>query len=293
MKYDYKTMLTLVLLFFLTQLVGLAILYKDISIKIGPTGEKEIVHSETVLGPRPEITGWETFVWIMSGIVISTGLILVIVWLKKVTWWKGLFFISVFLTISLALGVFMPTEYAFVLAFAIAGLKLYRPNLFIHNIAQVLMYSGIAILLVPLFDITWIIAVLIVISIYDIYAVFKSKHMVKMALFQTKSKLFAGITIPLKKTKKIKGRKIKMKQAIIGGGDVAFPLLFAGVVMESLMKSASINVGMAFLKVLVIPIIVSFTLLVLLIKGEEGKFYPGMPFITTGCLIAYAIVSLI
>jgi len=112
MKYDYKTMLTLVLLFFLTQLVGLAILYKDISIKIGPTGEKEIVHSETVLGPRPEITGWETFVWIMSGIVISTGLILVIVWLKKVTWWKGLFFISVFLTISLALGVFMPTEYA-------------------------------------------------------------------------------------------------------------------------------------------------------------------------------------
>jgi len=155
------------------------------------------------------------------------------------------------------------------------------------------MYSGIAILLVPLFDITWIIAVLIVISIYDIYAVFKSKHMVKMALFQTKSKLFAGITIPLKKTKKIKGRKIKMKQAIIGGGDVAFPLLFAGVVMESLMKSASINVGMAFLKVLVIPIIVSFTLLVLLIKGEEGKFYPGMPFITTGCLIAYAIVSLI
>ncbi len=296
MKYDYRTMLTLVLLFFLTQLIGLSILYKDISIKIGPTGEKQVVHTETVLGPRPEVSGWETFVWIMSGIVISTGLILVIVWLKKVIWWKGLFFISVFMTISLALGVFMPTEYAFILAFAIAALKLYKPNLFIHNIAQVLMYSGIAILLVPLFDITWIIAVLIVISIYDIYAVFKSKHMVKMALFQTKSKLFAGITIPLRKTKKVKsgkGKKIKMREAIIGGGDVAFPLLFAGVVMENLMKSASVSMGMAFLKVLIIPIIVSLTLVFLLIKGKEGKFYPGMPFITTGCLIAYGIVSLI
>jgi len=293
MKYDYRTMLTLVLLFFLTQLVGLAILYKDISIKIGLTGEKEIVHSETVLGPRPEITGWETFVWIMSGVAISTGLILIIVWLKKVVFWKALFFISIFLTISLALGVFMPTEYAFVLAFILAALKLYKPNLFIHNIAQVLMYSGIAILLVPLFDITWIIAVLMVISIYDIYAVFKSKHMVKMALFQTKSKLFAGITIPLKKAKKVKGRKIKIREAIIGGGDVAFPLLFAGVVMESLMRSATISMGVAFLKVLIIPILVSLTLLFLLIKGKEGKFYPGMPFITTGCLISYAIISLI
>ena len=293
MKYDFRTMLTLVLLFFLTQFIGLEILYKDISIKIGPTGEKELVHSETVLGPRPEITGWETFAWMLSGIAISTALILIIVWLKKVMWWKGLFFISIFLTISLALGVFMKTGYAFILAFVIAALKLYRPNLFIHNIAQVLMYAGIAILLVPLFDITWIIALLIVISLYDIYAVFKSKHMVKMALFQTKSKLFAGITIPLRKVKKVKGKKMKVREAIIGGGDVAFPLLFAGVVMESLMKSASISMGMAFLKVLIIPIIVSLTLLVLLIKGEEGKFYPGMPFITAGCLVAYAIVSLV
>jgi presenilin-like A22 family membrane protease len=286
-------MLTLVLLFFFTQFIGLEILYRDISIKIGPGGEKEVVHGETVLGPRPEIFGWESFVWMLSGIAISTVLILIIVWLKKVLWWKGLFFISIFLTISLALGVFLKTEYAFILAFIIAVLKLYKPNLFIHNIAQILMYGGIAVLLVPLFDVTWIIALLLVISLYDIYAVFKSKHMVKMALFQTKSNLFAGITVPLKKAKKIKGKKIKLREAIIGGGDVAFPLLFAGVIMENLMKLGTIGKEIAFLEVLIIPIIVSLTLLVLLIKGEEGKFYPGMPFITAGCLIAYAIILLV
>ncbi len=295
MKYDYRTMLTLVLLFFLTQFIGLEILYKAVNISIGPSGEKEVVYGETVIGPRPELFGWEAFVWMVAGIGISTVMIMVIIYLKKVLWWKGLFFISFFLTISLALGVFMKAEYAFILAFVIAALKLYRPNLFIHNIAQVLMYGGIAILLVPLFDITWIIALLIAISVYDIYAVYKSKHMVKMALFQTQSKLFAGITVPLKKAKEIKGKgkKVKMREAIIGGGDVAFPLLFTGVVMDSLMKLGTISKEIAFLKVLIIPVVVSLTLLFLLIKGKEGKFYPGMPFITAGCLIAYGIILLI
>jgi presenilin-like A22 family membrane protease len=293
MKYDYRTMLTLVLLFFLTQFIGLEILYKAVNVSIGPSGQKEVVYGETIIGPRPELFGWEAFAWMLAGIGISTVLIMVIIWLKKVLWWKGLFFISFFLTISLALGVFLKAEYAFILAFAIAALKLYKPNLIIHNISQILMYGGIAILLVPLFDITWIIALLIVISIYDIYAVFKSKHMVKMALFQTQSKLFAGITVPLKKAKKVKGKKIKMREAIIGGGDVAFPLLFTGVVMNSLMTIGAISKEIAFLRVLIIPIVVSLTLLFLLIKGKEGKFYPAMPFITAGCLIAYGIILLL
>lgn len=286
-------MLTLVLLFFLTQFIGLEILYKAVNVSIGPSGQKEVVYGETIIGPRPELFGWEAFAWMLAGIGISTVLIMVIIWLKKVLWWKGLFFISFFLTISLALGVFLKAEYAFILAFAIAALKLYKPNLIIHNISQILMYGGIAILLVPLFDITWIIALLIVISIYDIYAVFKSKHMVKMALFQTQSKLFAGITVPLKKAKKVKGKKIKMREAIIGGGDVAFPLLFTGVVMNSLMTIGAISKEIAFLRVLIIPIVVSLTLLFLLIKGKEGKFYPAMPFITAGCLIAYGIILLL
>jgi presenilin-like A22 family membrane protease len=290
MKYDLRTMLTLILLFLITQFVGLTILYKDISIKIGPTGEREIVHGETVLGPRPEITGWETFVWVIGSTAMSTIMILIIVWFRKINWWRVLFFISVFLTISLALGVFLKPSYAFLLAFAIAVWKVFKPNALIHNIAQILMYSGIAILLVPLLDVTWVIALLIVISLYDIFAVLKSKHMVKMAVFQAKSKLFAGISIPLKKIKK-RGRGIK--QAIIGGGDVAFPLIFSGVVMENLMKAGEVSKEIAFLKSLVIPVIVSLTLLFLLIKGKEGKFYPGMPFITAGCLTSYAIISLI
>ena len=83
------------------------------------------------------------------------------------------------------------------------------------------------------------------------YAVWKSKHMVKMAKFQTKSNIFAGLMLPYqKKTGKVVSavtktekkesaphtaieKKKELKTAILGGGDVAFPLLFAGVVLKS------------------------------------------------------------
>ena len=37
---------------------------------------------------------------------------------------------------------------------------------------------------------------LALISVYDVIAVFKSKHMVSMANFQTESKVFAGLAVP-------------------------------------------------------------------------------------------------
>ena len=290
MKYDLKTAAILISLFLLSQIVGLAFIYRDMKIEV-KEGKKEVVYGDTVLGPRPELYGWETFVWIVSGIAISTGLMLFIIWLKRINLWKLLFFISIFFATSLALGTIFNSYLAFGLAFILALLKIVRPNIVVHNITEILMYSGIALLLVPLFDVVWIVILLLAISLYDIYAVFKSKHMVKMAKFQMKSKVFAGIMIPFKKVKRRGGKQVV--EAIIGGGDVAFPLIFSGVVMETLVNSFQVVKEIAFLKVLIIPVFVTLAVIFLLFKGKEGKFYPAMPFITTGCLIAYAIILLI
>ena len=79
-------------------------------------------------------------------------------------------------------------------------------------------------------------------TFYDAYSVWKSKHMIKMAKFQAKSKVFAGLLVPYKKnreeSKLPKKGKVSfkgVKTAILGGGDVAFPLLFIGAVMKSMM----------------------------------------------------------
>ncbi len=84
-----------------------------------------------------------------------------------------------------------------------------------------------------------------------------------------------------------------LTEAIMGSGDVAFPLMFSGVVMERMIKIGNITKEIAFLKTLIIPVIVSIVLFILLMKGTRGKFYPGMPFITAGCLLGYALVLII
>ena len=79
--------------------------------------------------------------------------------------------------------------------------------------------------------------------------------------------------------------------AIFGGGDIGFPLLFAGVVMKDLMLQNPELIG--FLKTLVIPVFVSFALLFLLVKGKQDKFYPAMPYLTVGCVVGYIVVLLL
>ena len=127
------------------------------------------------------------------------------------------------------------------------------------------------------------------------YAVWKSKHMIKLAKFQTEVKTFAGLLVPyqLPKGKKVaasktaqKNEKVKMvkvRTAMLGGGDIGFPLLFAGAMMSQY----------GFLKTLIIPVCATLALYGLLMKGDEKKFYPAMPFISVGCFVGYGILLLL
>ena len=81
-----------------------------------------------------------------------------------------------------------------------------------------------------------------------------------------------------------------MRTAILGGGDIAFPLVFAGVAMDWLITTVNINKFPALLETSVIPIFAAIALLVLFLKAEKDKFYPAMPFITAGCFIGFAVL---
>jgi len=78
--------------------------------------------------------------------------------------------------------------------------------------------------------------------------------------------------------------------AVLGGGDIGFPLIFAGVIMKDLMLQNPEIIG--FLKALIIPIFVSLALLYLLTTSQKDKFYPAMPYLTVGCFIGYFAVIL-
>jgi presenilin-like A22 family membrane protease len=316
MKHNLTVTMFLVAFFILAQVVGLALISKDSNVVMGPGGNITVVHSDTSVGARPDTTGFGSFLYLVIGVAVGTILVLVLMRFKKGNIWKLWFFLAVWIATSISLGViiksriFFDYDVALFIALILAVWKIFRPNIFIHNITEVLMYAGIAVLLVPIFDVFWAVMLLLAISLYDMYAVWKSKHMVKMAKFQTQSNIFAGLLIPYKpgktssniqtntknlrlgKSDKKSAADNKTKTAILGGGDVAFPLIFTGVIMESLLLQG-LSKGMAFLQSSIIILTTTIALSLLFFYAKKDKFYPAMPFITAGCLIGWVIVMLI
>lgn len=308
MKHTLKVSILLIIAFLFSQIIGLAIInsYVDVE-KTIETGEIKVEDLPYNL-PRPTAEGGgSAIITIISAVLIGTILIFLIMKFGDVLWWKIWFFMAVSFCLLFAFKAFMPSFFASILAVALAGFKIFKPNIFIHNISELFVYGGLAALIVPLFNnpetnILWAFALLVIISIYDMIAVWKSKHMIKLAKFQTKSKVFAGLLIPYQMPGHIKNqgkaRLTKIKTAILGGGDMGFPLFFSGIVMQNLVlenidKGISNFLGMAYLKALIIPVFVAIALLILLVKSKKDKFYPAMPFLTAGCIVGYIVLKLV
>jgi len=305
MKHDMKITLYLVMLFITAQIVGLFLLSQTISeIKTTETGEIVVNYSEPLTG-RPDLEENESFSYIVVMILIGTALLLLLIKFKLFKVWKAWFFLAIWGSLSIALSVLMKDEIAIILSLVLTYFKIYKPNAIIHNLTEIFVYAGLAILLSPLFTVFWAIMLLVAISIYDAIAVWKSKHMITLAKAQSANKMFAGLLIPYKKEKKENKTKIELKlprhievkeeqvsSAILGGGDIAFPLMFAGSVMTYLIESG-LSQSMAFFKSLIIPLFSGLVLYLLFVKSQKGKFYPAMPFISLGCFIGYGIILLL
>ncbi len=314
MKHSLRITILLILFFLLSQIIGLLVVSQYITVeeveKIDLITNETYVVNETIALDlphnieRPQFDTSSAFItYLVIAILLATILFLFLIKIKTFFLWKLWFFFAVFLCLTIAFASFIPKVIATLIGFLFALWKVVKPNIIVHNLTELFIYGGLAAILVPIEIVNeyTILVLLLLISIYDAYSVWKSKHMIKMARFQAKSKVFAGLLIPYKKektektTKKVsqKGKlKFKgIKTAILGGGDIAFPLLFAGAVMKSQILTNTFFI--AFSKTLIIPLFSSIALLLLFIKGREDRFYPALPFISAGCLVGYIVLLLI
>ncbi len=287
MKHILRVTIILILLFLFTQIVGLKIISNYITIK-------EVVKEEVVIEDgkkivkkvvvkeegfeelpygieRPDIKEKTSYLQIIFALIIATTLALILLKLQAMRLWKLWFFLSVFFTLMIAFNAFVNQILALVLAFIFASLKTFRSNIIVHNFSELFIYGGLAVIFVPVVNVVSIVVILFLISIYDYIAVWRTKHMVRLAKFQARIKLFAGLLIPYGN-----------KSAILGGGDLGFPLLFSGVLFKTYGWFALISVLTSTL-----------ALTYLLIKSEKNKYYPAMPFLTVGCLIGFVVIKLI
>ncbi|MBN1897113.1 MAG: hypothetical protein JW789_05355 [Candidatus Aenigmarchaeota archaeon] len=299
MKHTMHVTLILIAVFLFIQLFGLYAFSETMNVVTDAGGNTQVQYDETVVGDRPEISGFASLLYILFGVLVGTGIVMLFVRFGQFRLWKGMYFMAIWLASSVTLGVFMGSAVAMAIALILAVLELFRTNIYIHNLTEVFIYPGIAILFAPLFNLFWVSVLLVIISVYDMFAVWKSGHMIKLAKFQTSSKAFAGFVIPYGKEKihkaipKGTSGKGGMRTAILGGGDIAFPLLFAGVVMEWLVTGAGLIKSVALAQSLLVSLMAAVALFILFMKAEKDKFYPAMPFISAGCFAGLGLIWLL
>lgn len=312
MKHELWVTLMLIGIFAISQVAGLFLVAHSTQAvecaEVNGTVQCTSVYEDTAVGDRPQTSGAGSLLYIIVSIAIGTALLLLLARYQKQNLWRLWFFVAVWLATAIALGVVMRTWLAWALALGLAAWKIFKPNIVVYNVVEILMYAGIAVLIVPIFDKVWIgILLLAIISVYDAYAVWKSKHMVKMAKFITESNAFAGLLIPYKAkmgqpTKKAEKavQKGPTKNAILGGGDITFPLLFAGIVMQEHVQrlvAAGMGFGAAlqesYLVSLVIGLGATIAIAGLFLFAKKDTFYPAMPFVSAGCLVGWVVTLLL
>lgn len=315
MKHTLWITLSLISIFLISQVFGLFTVTKYIGVSV-EDGKISIEHPETLLGDQPDLDDKQknaSFIILLATIIGGTLVLLFLIKVNLGVLWKYWFFLAVLLSVSISLGVYINYFIALSISALLAFIKAFKQNTIIHNLSEPLIYTGITIMIIPLINVISAFSLLVLISIYDIYAVRKSKHMVKLANFQTKERAFAGLFIPYSTgPAKIKSRKADTKtakkvrkspktgkapsiksedkkEAILGGGDIAFPMLFSAAVLEKLV-GLGIEKYTAFMYVLIISLCSAIALFLLFVKAKKDKFYPAMPFITLGCFVGYLIV---
>ncbi len=200
-------------------------------------------------------------------------------------------------------------------------LKVFKPNKYIHNFTEIFIYPGIATILVttiynpnkPGLNIILMLILLVLISTYDIWGVWKSKLMTKIAKYEMEEvKIFGGLIIPyiskkdklkIKKLKKkykekripniaIQKKKIKVSAAILGGGDIAFTIVTMGVFMWTFPQQVLFGIH-GLIPALFILLGSILGLSYIFFFGDPKKPYPAMPYITTGIFTMLLIWKMI
>ena len=300
----------LLAMFIVTQLIGLYAINSDvfhITQEINGTIQTTDNPALSWIQP-PEVQVESDFGIYFTSIIIAFIFAIVILFL--LTKFKIDFVLRIwfFVVVSIALfitfnAIFPKTIYFTIPIIAVSiilgFIKIFKRNFIIHNLTELLIYPGIASVFVLILNFWSILVLLLLISAYDIWAVWHSGIMQKMAKYQINNlKVFSGFFVPyiskkirmqIKKMKKAKtkNKKIKVNIAILGGGDIVFPIITAGVILK--MTPINLPFGLVFngglIPALFVIIGATLGLGLLFMFSEKKKFYPAMPFITGGILL--------
>jgi len=203
--------------------------------------------------------------------------------------YKFLFVFASFFSSLIFFESIFPEPIPLILVFLLIFWWIKAPIILNQNLLMIFSLAGIGANMGLILKPEVVILILIVLSIYDFIAVYKTKHMVKIAKEMIETGTILGLVFPfefsdfLESTKKIKPGEGRF--LILGGGDVAFPLIFSVSVLE-------LGIFRSFLVALfsLFGVIANF---LFFIKQKEKKPIPALPLISLFSIIGYFFVSIL
>ncbi len=315
MKHNFKITAIILLMFVITQFIGLYVINSD------PLSNPAL----SWLQP-PEIQQQSDFGVYFTSIIFA--FVIAVLLLFLLTKFKIDFILRIWFFLVVAIALFISLiafsqKYTYLViplalvAITLSFMKLFKRNFLVHNFTELLIYPGIATIFVTILNLWSVLILLLIISVYDMWAVWHSGIMQKMAKYQINNlKIFPGFFVPyvskkirlqIKKMKKQKlknkNKKVKVNIAILGGGDIVFPIITSGVILNVARngKFTGFLSGLAkpllgipgLFTALFVVFGATLGLTLLFLYSEKKKFYPAMPFITggifVGLILAYVL----
>ena len=234
------------------------------------------------------------FAQLILSFFLATVFILALIFFVKSKPKKGVIFKALFVfliffggivTLELWLGSFL----ALILMGVLIVLWLKKSSVLVHNISIIFGISGVGASLGLRIDPTTMVFLLIAFSVYDFLAVYKTKHMVKMAKEMVEHQAILALVIP----RSISGFGGKLgeiktggKFLILGGGDIALPLLFCASLTHQGFLNSALVVGAFSL----VGLFLSFFIFT---NQKVRRPIPALPPITLFSILGYLITLII
>lgn len=213
----------------------------------------EILRLEKI--PLKPVSLWD----FIFGFTIATLLILLLIkFLKfktgKPFLFKGFFILAISFGSFIFFSLWLGDIYALIFLLILIFLWLKYSNILVHNFLLCSAMVGIGSIFGLRLEPLMVVMLLILFSIYDIIAVYKTKHMIKMAKEMIKAGAILGLIFP-QRISDFKGNLKEVmpggKFLVLGGGDIIFPLILCASlisqgIFNSLIVALFATIGLAF-----------------------------------------------
>lgn len=226
---------------------------------------------------------------------ISTLFILLLIWFvkkrrKSKVIFRGVFILALFWGEMITLSAFLGDFLSAILTILSIITWTKKPFVIIHNLFFILSSAGIAAVLGLRIQPETIIILLLIFAVYDFLAVYKTKHMQKMAKAMIEAKaplafvISLNITSLLSKDVNFRNRE-ERNTFFLGGGDIIFPLTLSfSLIRQSVFYSLFVAI-FSFLGL-------SFSFYIFLFQRKK-KPIPALPPIALFTLIGFFIGKII